>query len=61
MGLEEGLRKTADKAGGEIRIGRHCGQGLQEREAGSLQGGEQAEPLLLLHPEQVQPVAEPPG
>ena len=39
----------ADKGGGEIRIGCLRKEGFQERKAGSLHGGEQAEPFLLLH------------
>ncbi len=57
MGLEEGLCKTADKGGGEIRIGRLREQGFQEGKAGSLHGGKGTEPLLLLHPEELQPPA----
>ena len=55
MGLEEGLRKTADKGGGEIRIGRLDEKGFQERKAGSLHGGKRTEPFLLLQPEKLQP------
>ena len=55
MGLEEGLCKTADKGGGEIRIGRLHEQGFQEGKAGSLHGGKHAEPFLLLYPEGLQP------
>ena len=58
MGLEEGLRKAADKGGGEIRIGRLGEKGFQEGEAGSLHGGKHAEPLLLLLPEELQPPAQ---
>ena len=58
MGLEEGLRKTADKGGGEIRIGCLRKKGFQERKAGSLHGGKHAEPFLLLHPEELQPAAQ---
>ena len=58
MGLEEGLCKTADKGGGEIRIGRLHEQGFQEGKAGSLHGGEYTEPFLLLYPEELQPPAQ---
>ena len=58
MGLEEGLCKTADKGGGEIRIGCLHEQGFQEGKAGSLHGGKGTEPLLLLHPEEIQPAAQ---
>lgn len=61
MGLEEGFRKTADKGGSEIRIARCHEQGLQERKAGSFQGSEQSQPLLLLHLVQPQKTAELPG
>lgn len=54
MGLEEGDGKTADKSGGEIRIGSPCGQGFQEGKARGLQGGKGAEPFLLLGLEKVQ-------
>ena len=58
MGLKEGLRKTEDKGGGEIRIGCLHEQGFQEGKAGSLHGGKGTEPLLLLHPEEIQPAAQ---
>ena len=58
MGLEEGLRKMADKGGGEIRIGCLRKKGFQERKAGSLHGGKHAEPFLLLRPEELQPAAQ---
>ncbi len=58
MGLEEELCKTADKGGDEIRIGCLHEQGFQEGKAGSLHGGKHAEPLLLLHPEEIQPAAQ---
>ena len=57
MRLEEGLCKTADKGGGEIRIGCLHEQGFQKGKAGSLHGGKGTEPLLLLHPEEIQPAA----
>ena len=55
MGLEEGLCKTADKSGGEIRIGGLYGQVSEEGKAGCLHGGKGTKPLFLLHPEQLQP------
>ena len=58
MGLKEGLRKTADKGGGEIRISRLREQGLQEGKAGNLHGGKHAEPNFLLHPKELQPPAQ---
>ena len=58
MGLEEGLRKTADKGGGEIRIGRLREKGFQEGKTGSLHGGKRTEPFLFLHPEELQPPAQ---
>ncbi len=58
MGLEERLRKTADKGGGEVRIDSLREQGLQERNTGSLYGGKGTEPLFLLHPEEIQPAAQ---
>ena len=58
MGLEEGLCKTADKGGGEIRIGCLHEQGFQEGKAGSLHGGKGTEPLLLLRLEEIQPAAQ---
>ena len=58
MGLEEGLCKTADKGGGENRIGCLREQGFQEGKAGSLHGGKGTEPLLLLRPEKIQPAAQ---
>ena len=58
MGLEEGLCKTADKGGGEIRIGRLGEKDLQEGKAGSLHGRKHAEPLLLLRLEEIQPAAQ---
>ena len=58
MRLEEGLCKTADKGGGEIRIGRLGEKALQEGKAGSLHGRKHAEPLLLLCLEEIQPVAQ---
>ena len=58
MGLEEGLRKAADKGGGEIRIGGQTHQGLQEREGSCLHGQEYAQPFLLLRPEEGQPPAQ---
>ena len=58
MRLEEGLCKTADKGGGEIRIGRLGEKDLQEGKAGSLHGRKHAEPLLLLRLEEIQPAAQ---
>ena len=58
MGLEEGLCKTADKGGGEIRIGCLHEQGFQKGKAGSLHGGKGTRPLLLLRPEKIQPAAQ---
>ena len=58
MRLEEGLCKTADKGGGEIRIGRLGEKDLQEGKAGSLHGRKHAEPLLLLRLEEPQPAAQ---
>ena len=58
MRLEEGLCKTADKGGGEIRIGRLGEKDLQEGKAGSLHGGKGTEPLLLLRLEEIQPAAQ---
>ena len=58
MGLEEGLCETADKGGGEIRIGRLREKGFQEGKAGNLHGGKRTEPFLLLHPEEIQPPAQ---
>ncbi len=58
MGLEEGLCKTADKGGGEIRISRLREQGLKEGKAGNLHGGKHAEPIFLLHPKELQPPAQ---
>ena len=58
MRLEEGLCKTADKGGGEIRIGCLHEQGFQEGKAGSLHGGKGTEPLLLLRLEKIQPAAQ---
>ena len=55
MGLEERVRKTADKSGSEIRIGGLCGQVSEERKAGCFHGGKRTEPLFFLHPEQLQP------
>lgn len=55
MGLEEGLRETAAKGGGEIRIGWPKEQGFQERESWHLHGGEGNEPFLLLRLEEHQP------
>ncbi len=48
MGLEEGLRKTADKSGGEVRIGGLYGQVPEEGKAGCPHGGKGTEPLLLV-------------
>ena len=58
MGLEEGLCKTADKSGGEIRIGRLREQGFQEGRAGCFHGGKDAEPFFLLHSKEAQPAAQ---
>ena len=58
MRLEEGLCKTADKGGGEIRIGRLGEKALQEGKAGSLHGGKRTEPFLFLNPEELQPPAQ---
>ena len=58
MRLEEGLCKTADKGGGENRIGRLGEKGLQEGKAGSLHGGKHTKPLLLVCLEEPQPPAQ---
>ena len=58
MRLEEGLCKTADKGGSEIRIGCLHEQGFQEGKAGSLHGGKGTEPLFLLRLEKIQPAAQ---
>lgn len=55
MGLEERLCKTADKGGGEIRIGRPGEKGLRGGKAGSIHGGKGIKPFLLLRPEELQP------
>ena len=55
MGLEKGLCKTADKGGGENRIGRPGEKGLRGGKAGSIHGGKGIKPFLLLRPEELQP------
>lgn len=58
MGLEEGARKTADKGGGEARIGRQCNQGHQEGKAGVFHGRKCTKPLIFVRLKNPEPPAQ---